>query len=141
MQRGMAPVMASSLAHMSGTSPSPSERAAVAGNIEVTSPVAVKRMLTRSSCPIPFRSSMAATRARDPVVELTGGVLIEGRRAPESAQDCSHGRAAYLPFGRRAKGCLRERPHLGGLERPPGARAQRAVRDRPDPVRTSLTTG
>ena len=54
--RGRSP---SSRAQSSGTSPRPSARAAVAGNSAVMSSVAVKMMLTRSSCAIALRSSIS----------------------------------------------------------------------------------
>ncbi len=56
MHSGMAPGTGISAAHRSGTAPKPISRMAVAGKVLVTSPVAVKRMLTMSSSASPLRS-------------------------------------------------------------------------------------
>ena len=63
MQRGCAPFMSSSRAHSSGTSPKPTARAAVAGNIEWMSSVAVNSTEMMTLWSTPLRSTIAANKA------------------------------------------------------------------------------
>ena len=133
--------MPSSRAQRSGTSPSPSARAAVAGNSAVRSSVAVKMMLTRSSWPIALRSSISRDEALRLRVDLRLGVLDARRRTSQCQQ--SHGSARLLG------GLLRtferggvQRPHLLRASAPataPGASC--GSRNGPMRVRTSRTTG
>ena len=60
---GCCPRCCSSWAQIRGTSPRPKTRAAVAGNIETRSGVAVRITLTRSSCSIVLRSNSSSNRA------------------------------------------------------------------------------
>ena len=108
----------SSRAQSSGTSPRPRARAAVAGNSAVRSSVAVKMMLTRSSCSIALRSSISRTSACVLRVDLGLGVLVAGRRAPQRQQ--SHGWPGYsAALVAPAERGRVERPHLVGRQRPP----------------------
>ena len=63
MQRGCAPFMSSSRAQSSGTSPNPAARAAVAGNIEWMSSVAVNSTEITFAWSTPLRATIAASKA------------------------------------------------------------------------------
>ncbi len=80
-------------AQSSGTSPRPSARAAVAGNSLWRSSVAVKMMLTMSSCAMPLRSSIVRTSAWVRSVMPVPRILVARRRAPQRKQ--LHGRGGY----------------------------------------------
>ena len=161
MQRGHRPGRRRSrAAHSRGTAPKPMARAAVAGNIDTTSPVAVKMMLMTSSSTSPLRSMSSASSSWTRSVDLLGGVGVDGGGpaqgsdggARASAAHATAGARARRPAGRRAAGRARlgrggrpRRPGPGprpAVEGPPLARAQ-AVRSESGPirVRTSRRTG
>ena len=148
---GIPPSMPSSRAQISGTSPRPSARAAVAGNSAVRSSVAVKMMLTMSSCSMPLRSSIAWTRACVFAVDLLQGVLVAGDRAAQRPAVSSPGGTYLEASGPRRHSALSplrrpgggvQPPHLVRLQRPatPPAPA-RGRRAAPIRVRTSRRTG
>ena len=90
MQRGTDPVMASSRAQISGTAPSPIDRAAVAGKVDTMSSVAVKRMEMMSSSTSPLRSRICAEQGHHPLGDGLGGVLVDGGGAADGSDGGGH---------------------------------------------------
>ena len=150
MHSGMEPGTAISAAHSSGTAPNPISRMAVAGNVLVTSAVAVKSTLMMSSSTSPLRSMSVAHELLRALRDLGHGVLVDRRRpaqTPDGGSSC-HGGSLYrdrpepLVKGiprpgsppRRAPGAGRggQGPDLAGLEGAPLPGRQVRVAHRPD---------
>src|ERR1022692_980487 len=150
MQWGTDPVMASSRAQIRGTAPSPMVRAAVAGNVDMMSSVAVNRMEMMSSSTSPFRSRIWPNRATTRSV-MAPGASASTVVAPRTARtDEGISRACYsaLPAGpalplrpvggrRRAgggdrHGCRGQRADLVEGERPVGAGCEGRIGEGPD---------
>src|SRR5580765_8040302 len=128
--KGIPCAMPSSRAHNSGTSPSPSLRAAVAGNSAVMSSVAVKMMLTMSSCVIALRSSIASTSVC--VLMSTSSLVFSATVvAPRRARSLTIRRLAGRGFRFDERGGV-QRPHLLGRERSEFARRQLRISERAD---------
>ncbi len=84
MQRGCAPFMSSSRAQSSGTSPNPAARAAVAGNIEWMSSVAVNSTEMTRVWSTSLRATIAASKACVRSVTCSGvswSTVVAPRRA------------------------------------------------------------
>ncbi len=84
MHCGVAPAIDNSRAQISGTAPSPIDRAAVAGKVETMSSVAVKRMEMMSSSTSPFLSRIWPNRATTRSV-TAGGLSSSTVVAPRTA--------------------------------------------------------
>ena len=131
MQSGLPCTIPSSRAQISGTSPSPSARAAVAGNSAVMSSVAVKMMLTRSSWATPLRSSISCT-SRLVLVSTSALRVVVARLSRRAAPGLSRAtRLTAAIFGFADCGGV-QRPHLERREHPPLRRRERPVAERPD---------
>ena len=117
-QRGMDPATGISAAQSRGTAPKPMPRAAVAGNIETTSAVAVKMMLMTSSSTRSLRAIDLGQQLLDALGHLLDGVLVDRGGAAHG----SHGGGSGI--GRHATS-RRGRPSPGvGSPRPAGRRGQ-----------------
>ena len=75
---------------MSGTAPSPMDRAAVAGKVETMSSVAVNRMEMMSSSTSPLRSRISPSRATTRVGDGVGGVRVDGGGAADGSDGRGH---------------------------------------------------
>ena len=85
MQRGCAPFMSSSRAQSSGTSPNPAARAAVAGNIEWMSSVAVNSTEMTRRWSTSLRAIIAAKQGLRALGHLLGRVFVNRRRSPQGS--------------------------------------------------------
>src|SRR4051794_23661225 len=122
--------MPSSRAQRSGTSPRPSLRAAVAGNSAVMSSVAVKMMLTMSSCVIALRSSIASTSVW--VLMSTSSLVFSATVvAPRRARSLTIRRLAGCGFRFDESGGV-QRPHLLDCERSALTGSQLRITERAD---------
>src|SRR5581483_10630528 len=141
-QRGTDPSTDSSRAQISGTAPSPMDRAAVAGKVDTRSSVAVNRIEMMSSSDSPLRSRIRTSRAttRSVMASLVStSTVVAPRTALMAAgirQACYSGPSRLLgavvvdPAGRhRRRG---ERPDLVEPESAVGAGGEGGVAQWPD---------